>query len=125
MTGARDRQPVCGGVPQHLLSVSLSVSGGCQLKLAGVLLHLLELVSDGLDCGCLLVGWLNHDRGLQTRRPGSGLVWHLGWIWLAVGCIWRGGLVGCPSASAPAAAATSAPLGGGGGGGDRPAGSAG
>ena len=87
MTGARGRRPDRGGAPQHLLSVSLSVSGGCDLELAGILLHPLELVSDGLDGGCLLVGWLDHDRGLKTGVLGSGLVWHLGWIWLVVGCI--------------------------------------
>ena len=119
MTGARGWRSDYGRTSQHLLAVRFPVFCGCGLKLEGILLHAGELFRDGLDGSRLLVGRLNHDRGLQTRGPGCGLVRDLWRVWLvvavAVGCIWRGAdlvtLVGCLVTPVPALAATSVPLG--------------
>ena len=98
-----------GSLPQHLPPVIFSVLGSAGLEVTGLLLNALELVSDGLDGRCLLVGRLDQDRGLQVGGPVLWLVWLLGWVRLSVGCIWRGGpVVLAGRLAAPESASTAA-----------------
>ena len=86
----------CSGAMYNLLPVGLPVSGRCSLELFRICLHLLQLVCDSLDGGCLLVGRVDDNGGLQVDGLGRGLrlvVRLLQRVRVLVGCIWQRGLV--------------------------------